>query len=444
MLNPHVTLIGVGRPGFDIELGKKHYLQAAKTLERLGAEVTRPPQLLTDPDEVAQWVRDSADPRTDGVVLLLATFVDGRFVAQVASGLPQPVFLWSMPEPDTQGRLRLNALTGLNAASYVLSRLGRKFAYLHAVPDGESPRQLSAWLKASAVAGRLRKAKIGVVGAHPPGFFASDVDALRLQRTIGPTVVQVNLDALLRQSTEVAEPRWRANLEADSARVAGIDRLDPEQLRKSSQFNVTLEETVQSLGLEAVAVRCWPEFFSPYGAVACSTLAHLNDAGIPAACEADILGAVSMTIEHLLAQSTVFLGDLVQIREERNTVVFWHCGAGAISLASPRTGAVAGVQPNRNLAYAFDNPLKAGTVTVCRLGQTDDGYRMLIARGKARDDHGHFSGTSVEVEFECAIKDVLPTVIGKGFEFHFAIVWEDIRVELEQLAALLGIPTVVL
>jgi L-fucose isomerase-like protein len=444
MLNPHITLIGVGRPGFDIELGTQHYLRAAATLERLGAEVTRPPQLLTDPDEVTEWIRTSADPRTDGVVVLLATFVDGRFVARVAGGLAQPIFLWSLPEPDTHGRLRLNALTGLNSASFVLSRLGRAFAYLNVVPDGEPPRQLLAWLRAATAASRLRSTKIGVVGTHPPGFFASDADGLRLQKVIGPTVVQVNLETLLRQSADVGEPLWKANLKADAARVADLDRLDPEQLRKSSQFTVTLEQTVQTLGLQAVAVRCWPEFFSPYGAVACSTLAHLNDAGVPAACEADVLGAVSMTIEHLLAQSTVFLGDLVQIREDRNSVVFWHCGAGAISLASPRTGAVAGVQPNRNLAYAFNNPLKAGTVTICRLGQTDDGYRMLIARGKARDDSGHFFGTSVEVEVECDAREVLPTVIGKGFEFHFAIVWDDIVPELEQLSALLGIPALVL
>lgn len=149
-----------------------------------------------------------------------------------------------------------------------------------------------------------------------------------------------------------------------------------------------------------------------------------------------------MLIEHLITQSTTFLGDLVQIRHERNSAVFWHCGAGAISLASPRTGALAGVQPNRNLAYALNNPLKPGTVTICRVGQTEDGYRMLIAGGSAHDETGHFLGTSVEVVLDTPIENVLPTIIGGGFEFHFSIVWEDIRAELKQLAAILAIPIV--
>lgn len=263
MLGPRIALVGVGRPGFDIELGSKHYLDAIKMLEGLCAEVRYPLQLLTDPSQVAEWIRSSADPGADGVVLMLATFVDGRFVAELARGLRQPILLWSLPEPGNHGRLRLNSLTGLNSASYVLSHLGRNFAYLYDRPGDTPPKQLLAWLKAAAAAGCLRTAKIAVVGSPPPGFYASDVDPLRLQRTIGPSLVQINLDTLLQQSAEVSEQRWRAHLDSDRASVSGLERLDPDQLRKSSQFNLALDDVVRSLGFQAVAVRCWPEILQP-------------------------------------------------------------------------------------------------------------------------------------------------------------------------------------
>jgi L-fucose isomerase-like protein len=151
-----------------------------------------------------------------------------------------------------------------------------------------------------------------------------------------------------------------------------------------------------------------------------------------------------MLIQYAFTGKVVFLGDLVHANEERNTFTFWHCGSGAKSLASPKTGAVAGVQPNRNLAYAFNHRLKAGPVTIARLGQTNDGYRMLIAQGKALDDIENYWGTSVEVRFSRPVMELLDVIIKGGFEFHYSIVWEDITKELEALCSWLNIPITVL
>jgi L-fucose isomerase-like protein len=151
-----------------------------------------------------------------------------------------------------------------------------------------------------------------------------------------------------------------------------------------------------------------------------------------------------MLIQQLLTGQATYLGDLVHLDRERNTCTFWHCGVGPFSLASQRTGPVAGVQPNRNFGFALNNALKSGPVTIARLGQSADGFRMLIIRGEALDTPNRFTGTSVEVRLEQPAQTVLDKVIYGGFEHHFSLVWKDIAAELVELCSLMQIPFVTL
>ena len=371
MERTRTVLIGVARPGFDVELATRQYEESVKRLGEIGAEVLHPGAPVVEPDAAAAAARGYAAASADALIVQFSTFVDGRFIAAVAGALDLPLLLWGLPEPANHGRLRLNSLTGLNSAGYVLGRLGRKYAFVYGPPEQRAAAEIRPWLSAALLVRELKSARIGVVGEHPPGFFASAVDPLTLQRRVGPSVVRLDLEALFRQAAEVPGERVRKAL-ADE-KLPGLERLDPQQVERSTRFEAVLRDQVQDLGLSAVAVRCWPEFITAYQAAACSSLGHLNDAGVPAACEADVLGAVSMLMQQRLSGEATFLGDMVNVDEGRNSATFWHCGAGAASLASPKTGARAGVQPNRNVGLAFDHRLKAGAVTICRLGQTDEG-----------------------------------------------------------------------
>ena len=158
-----------------------------------------------------------------------------------------------------------------------------------------------------------------------------------------------------------------------------------------------------------------------------------------ASCEADIHGAVSMWVGSRLAGGPAYLGDLVHVDEERNTGIFWHCGAAAYSLVSPRTGPVAGVHPNRKLALTLEVGLKPGRVTVLRLAPGPRGYRLLTIGGEALDEPQKFWGTTVEVRTDRPVKDILEILIRQGYDHHYAVVWGDVRAELAALGEQLGI-----
>jgi L-fucose isomerase-like protein len=438
-----VILMGVARPGFDTGLAGRLYQESAALLERLGYTLVRSDGLVTDPDEAGRLAAGYRSAGADALVLQYSTFTDGRFLTSVVGELDLPLLVWSVPEPEVGGRLRLNSLTGGNLAGSLLVRLGRRFKFLYRLPsEPETARELAQWLAAAATARKLKEAVIAEVGNPPPGFYTSTVDALALRRKIGTRLTRLDLQSLLQKAAQVPADRYAKVIERDQAAVQGLEQLVPEHVVRSTQFTLALKDALDETRPTAVAVRCWPEFFNEYKAAACSTLSHLIEEGIQAACEADTLGAVTMLAQHHLTGQPTYLADLVHVDRSRNTFVFWHCGVGAFSLASPRTGPVAGVQPNRNLGFALNNALKSGTVTIARLGQADGGFRMLLSRGEALDEPNRFWGTSIEVRMERPVQEALDRVISGGFEHHYALVWQDVTGELSDLCGILDIPIV--
>ncbi|MGE5553041.1 MAG: L-fucose/L-arabinose isomerase family protein [Betaproteobacteria bacterium] len=436
-----VILLGVARPGFDTDLALRLYRDTIALVERLGCEVMHPAQLVTDPEDAGRLAAQYRDASADALIIQFSTFVDGRFLTRIVQELDVPLLLWALPEPELGGRLRLNSLTGANLASSLLVALGRRFQYTYALPgDPQASKDAGRWLTAAVTARRLRTAVVAEVGNPPPGFYTSAVNSLELLRLVGPRVVHLDLATLFQKASMVPSERYLPVIEADRKTLKDLDQLVPEQVIKSAQLYVALRDMLAEAQAAAVAMRCWPETFSEYKAAACSTLSRLTDEGLPAACESDLPGAVTMLMQYCLTGQPTYFGDLVYADRENNTAIFWHCGFGAYSLASRLSGPVAGVQPNRHFGLALNNGLKGGQVTIARLGQSRNGFRMFIARGEALDKPNRFHGTSVEVRLFKPVGEFLDALIYSGFEHHFALVWEDVAGELAELCSILNIP----
>lgn len=443
---PRILFVPVGRATFDQEAARAACADSLAALAAAGLEVAAPDAILMQPEEAEAWVQARAGCPADLAVVQTTTFVDARFIAGIAGATPLPLHLWSVPEPVVNGgRLKLNSLTGANLAAQALTAMGRRFGFTYGRPGDAATRQaLAQRARAAAVAAGLRRLRVGVVGEPPPGFFNAGADELALRATLGVQVEHLNLSQILTEAAALAE-RDREALVADAlARVRGGDSLPVAEVSRSAAFYAALARHVRALKLDAVAIRCWPEAFADLGAAACTAVSRLTDEGVMAACEADIHGAVSMWAGSELAGGPAYLGDLVHVDPERNTGIFWHCGAGAYSLASARSGPAAGRHPNRQMALTLEMGLKPGRVTVLRLAPGPRGYRLLTIGGEALDEEQKFWGTTVEIRTDRPAGEVLQAVIRGGFDHHYAIVWADVRQELQDLADLLGIELVAL
>ncbi|MCM3570566.1 L-fucose/L-arabinose isomerase family protein [Neobacillus mesonae] len=437
-----VLYLPIGRKTFDLEPAEVYRKQSVEWLNQTCEKVLAPEQIITSVEELDQYLRTIQSNEIDAVVYQSVTFADGEFVIKVLEYFNEPVIVWSVREPSIGGRLRLNSLTGGNSTSNVLRNHRHPFSFVFGNPDEEKLQTLLLQrLDVMRVKKALNQMKIGVVGEYPPGFFFSDADADELYTTLGVALKKIDLQEAFKECVELPESEWIGEVERAEKQVIGLNRKD-ETVQRFAQFTAYMKQQINKEHFHSLSMRCWPDFFNDLGAAPCSVLSQLTEDGVVTSCESDIHGSISMFIlRELTNGSAPYLGDMVHVDEEKNSVVFWHCGAGAYSLAHPKTGATAGVHPNRKIGLAMDFGLKPGEVTIFRVGHTPDGYRLLVMKGKALDTEKPFTGTSVEVELASDVTSALYDLMNAGYEPHYALVYGDVTEQLKELGRILGLKT---
>ncbi|MFZ4451270.1 sulfoquinovose isomerase [Salibacterium aidingense] len=437
----NIVYLPIGRKTFDLETGEEERKKSSAFLHQITEQILEPEGILTSPEELENFL-ETIDPHHVSVVIYQSiTFADGEFIQTVLDKLSASIIVWSIREPAVGARLRLNSLTGGNSTSHVLKCAGHRYTFVFGnTEEAQVQQRIKQHVKIQALLTELQNFKIGVIGDYQPGFFFSGTDEKQLKEQFGIDVLRLDLQKAFDKSKQMPQEKWEPEIERAEKQVAGLQRSD-ETVQRFAQFSSYVRQEVYEQNISALAIRCWPEFFNELGAAACSTLSQFTEEGVVSSCESDIHGAVTMFIlQELAGGKSPYLGDMVHVNEASNSVVYWHCGAGAYSLAHPEQGARPGVHPNRKLGFTMEFGLKPGKVTIFRVGWTPQGYRLLVMRGEALDTPQRFNGTSVEVQLETNVTETLYGLMEEGFEPHYGLVYEDVTEDLTMLGKQLGLP----
>lgn len=452
-----IGFVGFGRMTFDVASAQALITESIHFLGQFSKEVVAETKLITQVSQAITVAEDFRN-RIDVLVAQFTTFVDGRFIDIFAETLGVPVVVWGIREPNQEAgqRLSLNSLTGANMAGQrlYLKRIPFQVVYGKA-NETNLRREFANVLRIWKAYDRLHGFTVVTLGDTPDGFFFCQPDE-KVTGRFGLTTRHLNLNETFSRALAIPDEVVQPTLEEIGAQVSGLSRLEPDSVLKFAKLQHVLLQDLQRLQADAVAIRCWPEFFTEFGAAACSTLSFLTNNGIMGACEADVLGALSMDVLYQLTDSPAYLGDLVEIDEKQDAVVFWHCGAGAFSLARPNPGAAAGRHPNRDIGFTLEFGLKPGPVTILRLGEDRDGkVRALVGEGEALDVPQRFLGTSGTVRLtkrtitesedgnptvSSHLRERVTRVMELGFEPHYALAYGHVAPFLEKLLGLLEIP----
>ena len=398
---------------------------------------------ILDAEGAERAARLFAGEGCDLLMVVCATFADASIVVALAKALDLPMVLWALAEPASDtGRLRLNSFCGANLAGNALVGLGRSFGFVYGAPDDpETVRELRSRLRVEAALKSLGRSRIGLFGVRPMGYYACNFDEMELRRVVGAEVEYVSLPELQARAEE-GSPDEEAFLSDLAERTTSLDGLNPVEVQKTARSYAALRAFVSERSYDAVAVRCWPEFFVDYGHAVCGAMSRLTDDGIMAACEADVNGAVTMMAQSHLSGGASFLADLVAAEREDNSWLLWHCGAGPLSMASRERKPLVGYQPNRKLATSLWFGMRSGTVTIARLGYQLGKYRMMVAKGEAIDQPGRYQGSNALVRLDGDALAGAKRLVELGFEHHVAMCYGDVVDEMAALAARWGIELV--
>ena len=432
--------IPVGVPTFHMPSADEAFSASCALLHSLDPTFVCPADKLLSVDALRSYLEPL---QPDLILFQNLTFANAAYMSEVLRRFDCPVILWTLREPVIDGgRLRLNSLTGAYSAANALRSFDdRPFLYVFGAPEEDSVKQqLASGLQAARLKHSLKGLKLAAVGHTPQGFgFGRALDA-ELMKVFGVELEAIEARELIERAKAVSEADCAACLEKTACMTCGFEHT-PEQNRVDhARLYRAYRDYVNEHQIGALASRCWPDFFTAYGTPVCTVLSMLNDEGVPAACEADVYGALSMWMGQQLSGQPVFFGDPVSLDEGENTLSFWHCGAAACSLARRDTGAVVGVHPNRKIGPAMDFGCEAWpAVTVFRVGREPDGsFRFFLAEGEALDKPKQFIGTSIVVKTDAPVRELVESSVRAGFEPHYAVIRGRWAAVLEALAEFFG------
>ena len=446
MNHPCIAFLPIVRVQFDVALADQMIQAGRESLKLAGFELVGPDKAISDLASAEAAVAKLSNVGVDLLLIFQATFADSSMVAAITESIDAPIFLWSVPETWTGGRLRLNSLCGINLAGHTLTLRGRKYDYAYTLPGDET---VIAQIRTLATAGNLRRrlksARLGVVGEHPSGMDTCNLDEPRLRGVFGVEIERIQLEEVFSRARGVSKAdnaAVRANLEAY---LDNLDTLQQAPLQGTLSVYSALKEIASERKLDGLAVRCWPEFFTQLGCAACGAMSMLSDGfgestPLPCSCEADINGTLTQLILQWLADTPAFGTDMVAADLEQDTMALWHCGLAPFSMADPGAKLKGGNHSNRGVPLVMDFPLKPGRISIARVSQATGELRLVLGRGEILSAPKPFSGTCGVLRLERPMRQFLDMLMHEGLEHHVSLVYGDYLAELQAFAALASLP----
>lgn len=440
-----VVYVPIGVGTYHMETAADLLARSIATLKGISEDVVCPEQVLLTVDAVAEYL---SDKNPDLVILQNITFANAAYASEVLRRFQCPIMLWTLREPVIDGgRLRSNSLTGAYSAANTITafRGAGNFEFVFGAPEEEEvKKELASVIAAAQVRAALKGLRLSAIGHTPQGFgFGRALDSELLSR-FGVTLEAIEARELINKAKAYTEEECAEYLEEAKVKVCGLDAMPEKNVKDFARLYKAYKTYVTENKIGAISSRCWPDFFVDFGTPVCMVLSLLNAMNVPASCEADVYGALSMFIGTQFTGQSTFFGDPVAMDENEGTITYWHCGMAACNLAKCDTGAQVGVHPNRKIGPVMDFGCKASEeATLFRIGRKPDGsFRFFIAEGEILDKPKQFNGTSIVVKTDTPSKDIVTDTIKNGWEPHYVVVYKRIGSELEKLARMLNVEVV--
>lgn len=223
--------------------------------------------------------------------------------------------------------------------------------------------ELSELIAVFAAGARLKRRHIGVIGTRVIDVMDAFRLAIQVRKVWGPRLVHMEMQELI-DATRSVDPAQAAQGAEEFVRGASkIVEPDKETLVGAARIYLGLRRVVENRRLDAVTVKCF-DLIPVLANTGCYALARLNEEGIPAGCEADVLSTLGMLFIRELTGLPSFMANPVVIDPGAGTVTLAHCMIARTMTASY----IIRSHLESGLGVGIQADLTPGPVTVVRLG----------------------------------------------------------------------------
>ena len=440
------------RAYFNSELAKDVRKQLLRTLADEGYDYVILPEDATptgsssietreDGLKCAELFRQNRD-RIDGIIVSLPNFgfEIGIINAISVADLNVPILVQACDDENDKVDLdsRRDAFCGKISVCNNLYQYGIPFTdttlHTYSIYSELLAKDINKFAGICRVVNGLRHARVGAIGARPAGFQTVRASEKLLQKS-GITVVPVDLSEILGAARKIEDTDVELLKKLEEIKCyAVVPKEYSDKLVLQAKFGVAVERWIEANQIDAVAVQCWDSLEQNYCCGACLTMSMLGEKLLPAACEVDIAGAVSMYALTLAAQGQSALLDWNNnFAEDRNKCVCTHCGNFPKSfvrndLKLGTLGVLGRTLGKVNTFGAVYGKVTKGDFTFFRIS-TDDTkgtIKAYLGTGEITDDPYGMDGCIAVTKVD-NLQILMKHICKNGFEHHVAMVRNDVK-----------------
>lgn len=450
------VIIGT-RAYFNSALAKDVRKQLLKTIEEQGYDYVILPEDATptgsssietreDGIKCAELFRRNRD-KIDGIIVSLPNFgfEIGIINAISIADLNVPVLVQACDDENDKVDLdsRRDAFCGKISVCNNLYQYGIPFTdttlHTYSIYSDLLAKDINRFAAVCRVVNGLRHARIGAIGTRPAGFQTVRASEKILQAT-GITVVPVDLSEILGAARKIEDTDAELVQKIEEIKkYARVPQQYSEKLMLQAKFGVAVERWMNANAIDAVAIQCWDSLEQNYGCAACVTMSMLGEKLIPAACEVDIAGAVSMYALTLASQHQSALLDWNNnFAEDRNKCVCTHCGnfPKSFIMNDIELGTLGVLGRTLGKVHTFGavyGKVKQGDFTFFRIS-TDDTkgcIKSYLGEGTITDDPYGMDGCIAVTKVD-NLQTLMKYICKNGFEHHVAMCRGNVKDILQE------------
>ena len=427
-----VGVVCIARKTFDFKAADGIYSQIKQDLKKIeDVDWYFIDDLVIEINDAQKAADFLMEKQIDALICISGTFALGHLILELNKKIQRPILLWGLEElPYDGGKIRLNSVCGINLNSSNLYKAGVK--NYHVVIGNEIDHN---WLDAIRLFKAFSSSHIGIIGYRAKGFFNLDVDELDLYRELGILIDHYELNELI--SFEVDELQVSQRREQIKS-IFDVSGISEDQLNHVASLTAKFDNFLKQNQLDALAIRCWPEFANDFGISPCAAMSILQMENKILTCEGDLLGSISMLAHQAVGGANPFLSDFSQVDFKEDFGLLWHCGVAACNLWDGKC--------NRSLDTYFaggrgvtaDFVMKPGEISMLRIDYASGEYRIFLQKAHGIPMDKDLKGTYVKVKFQDHVGKVLNKIIHNGIAHHISVVYGDFIKPFEIFAKIKG------
>ncbi len=386
-----IGFIGFGEVNSPREMLEEKIAAAKERLMKKGLEVYDGGLVTDDIDrkEAAAAVERLRDKKFDVLIICLAGWVPSYAVIRTADHFKElPMVLWGLcGSYNEKGRLVTTAeQAGTSALRRPMQELGFQFQYVYDTTDGIcGENEMMSYLELISAKNRLKTAKALSVGYRDMNLYGTMYDGIKLKKYTGIEVEQLEMLELVQRAEKTDKTQEQEILRKirENWCFDGVPASD-EILLTGIRYYLALKDVIVKYGYKGITINDVDGMKKLLGFPPSMIFMLLaQELGVCTVPENDVMGsAMQLIIKELTGQIGLYL-EFYEFFKDRvlmgvpdyvpNQVV-----DGPLTVKATKFGLLDSCVLNIS-------KIKTGTVTLCRLFNSGEGYGMHIALAEATE-----------------------------------------------------------